>query len=50
MDTNNIAMINNIIINGKIVDISVQLRCFFFMSLVVKSFEIFPKHNRYDFI
>ena len=46
MNIDNITSINNVIINGKIVDIHLML----FFSLAVKSFEVFPKHNGYGFI
>ena len=48
MNIDNITSINNIIINGKIVNISIYY-CFFFMLLSVNFFEMFPKHNRYGF-
>ena len=43
MNVNNIINISSIIINTKIIDISIKL-CFFILS-VDRSFEIFPEHN-----
>ena len=48
MNIDNITITNNIIINRKIVHISIQ--CCLFMLLTVKSFEIFPKHNGFGLI
>ena len=46
MNVDNITSISNIIISRQIVDIS----CFFFMLLAVKSSEIFPEHKGNFFI
>ena len=48
MNIDNIAGINNILMNIKFLGISFYT-CFF-ISLPVKPFEIFPKHNGFDFI
>ena len=48
MNINNITSINNIAINKKFVDVSIE-SCFF-MLIAVKFFEIFTKHKRYCFI
>ena len=45
----NIASINNIIINWKTFTLPFN-PFFFFMLLIVKSFEILPKHSIYGFI
>ena len=47
---NNITSINNIIINRKIVDMSIKSCFFFLMLLAVKPFEIFRKSKKYGFI
>ena len=44
----NITNINNPITNNKIVEFSIQPS--FFHVIGCKSFEIFPKHNGYDFV
>ena len=48
MNIDNIAGINNILMNITFLGISC-CTCFFIL-LAVKSFEIFPKHNGFDFI
>ena len=48
MNISKMAIINNIIIKQKITHLSIE-SCLLVL-LVVKSFEIFPKHSEYDFI
>ena len=49
MNIDNITSINNITINRKFVDISIESIFFFFFFMLtdVKSFAIFPKHKGY---
>ena len=45
MNIDKITHINGIIINRKILHVSILFNPVFFMLLTVKSFEKFPKHN-----